>query len=298
MRTFRRLAGESAPLYPGIGLRLVDDFSGARPVPPVTGRLEQLDDSGVWRSSDARATYTPDGAIAFSNLLPATASDGPARRFRVVLDPHPYYDPAYRSRVNGHDLDGLEFVVHPFSIDQAPRESPSSGESDDDYRLLYPSVAYPFPSHVPVVRGVVRDLSSGDAIERAKVAYSNKEQVLTRAMGFALPVRWPPRPTKTVANAPGGTTRLQVERVDGYGTVPSVTIEAGGNTHVVAISNVDFNAREFDISPGVPALDTWNAGTVVRPDSFLIDIFYQTRHATYEVPLPDGFRASHEILLS
>ena len=135
---------------------------------------------------------------------------------------------------------------------------------------------------------------------RAQVSHSNKQDVLVGEQGFALPVRWPPRPTKIAIDAAMGDTFLVVEDVTGYGTVPRVEVTVNAVVHVLQISNVDpngMNGAQFTISPAVPGGGSWDTGIEVRPLAFLIDVVYATRNTAYEVALPGGFADSHEILL-
>ena len=297
---YRALSEERSPLYPAIGLRLIDDFTGGRPGEPVRVRLEEKADDGTWKPSSAEAVFTPEGVVSFHNLVPATEAGGAPKTFRAIVEPSRSYDPAYRRRVNGHDLDGLEFVVHPFGGGEPPTDSPRSAETDGDFQILYPSAAYAFPALVPVVRGTVRDLATGEVLVRAQVSNANKQSVLVSEKGFALPIRWPARPTRIAVDATAGDTTLVVEDVTSYGTVPRVELTVNSVTHVRDISNVDpngANGPEFTIAPAASGVDPWVAGTEVRPLAFQIDVIHGTRSASHEVALPDGFADSHEILL-
>ena len=99
-------------------------------------------------------------------------------RFRLVAR---LYRPFY-----GANSDGIEFDAFPYS----DIEPPSVFATHLTDVVLTPSPAYPFPTHVPVLRGVVVDLA-GDPVRDAVVSEGNRERVLTDERGeFALPLRW------------------------------------------------------------------------------------------------------------
>ncbi len=57
--------------------------------------------------------------------------------------------------------------------------------------ILVPATNYPFPSHVPVVRGVVVEAGSRTPVPDAVVSRAEQERVLSDERGaFALPLRW------------------------------------------------------------------------------------------------------------
>lgn len=180
MTSFVPLAGAMRQLITPIALRLRDDFSGDAPTGKVTLHLDVRDGS-TWREVDRQPVRTPSDVFAYPNLERHAMPIGlPARRYRVRIDAKFYR--ASHLRMN----DGIEFDAFPGNDDVPP----SAFATQVMTELLLPNVNYPFPTHVPVLRGVVTDVS-GDPVANVLVREGIRETVLTDERGqYALPLRW------------------------------------------------------------------------------------------------------------
>lgn len=176
---WRLVPEERRELYTPIGLRLVDDFQPGPPLGRVISRLEIEDGAGGWRATDIRAVTTPSGILTFPGLGRRRDPAGAPRRYRVILEPELYL-PAYRSTA-----ESVEFDAHPYDDANPPSASAALPQSV----FLYPAANYPFPPHVPVVRGRVED-AAGAPVPFADVSHAVVDRVITDSRGeFALPVR-------------------------------------------------------------------------------------------------------------
>jgi hypothetical protein len=176
------IVGEPRTLYSQIGLRLIDEFIGDRPPYRVAARLSYQDSAGEWHVLPTRAVRTPAGSVCFPGLgRSASFATAPIVRHRVQLISD-FYRPEYLRTV-----DALEFDIHPYNDDHAPAVLPATPQA----ALLLPSAAYPFATHLRVVRGSTRD-AGGGAIANVEVLAGASERVLSDERGvFALPLRWP-----------------------------------------------------------------------------------------------------------
>lgn len=182
MRIWRVLPGERSELYSPIGLRLLDEMTGGPPV----GRTEAFLDvreGADWRSTAIRAVRTPGGVVAYPGLERRADVTGPPRHYRVRITAE-LYRPLYLI-----SQDGIEFDAHPWNDTNPPA---NTAQEPQDVKLT-PAPNYPFPSHVPVLRGVVIDAFTLDPVADAEVFYVNLERVLSDERGeFALPLRFAP----------------------------------------------------------------------------------------------------------
>jgi hypothetical protein len=177
--TWRPLPEERRSLYGAIGLRLIDDITGAPPIGTVRAELE-LRDGGTWHPVERRVLVTPAGIVTCPGLERSArpAGAGP-RRYRVRVDADMYL-PLYRE-----SGDGVEFLAYPYNDDNPPQ---SFARAARDERLA-PSRGYPFPAHVRVLRGEVVD-AAGDPVEDAVVSEGAVDRTLTDELGlFALALR-------------------------------------------------------------------------------------------------------------
>ena len=181
MNLYRVLAGETAVLYSPVGLRLLDEFTGDAPLGPVRAFLDRRLAPGVWEPAALPAVTTPGGVITYPGLeRRRLAAGSPARRYRVRLEAD-FYRPFYR-RID----EGVEFDAFPYN-DTNPPQIISSMPRDE---LLVPASAYPFPTHVRVLRGAVVD-AAGAPVADVVVSQGGLERVLTDERGaYALPLRW------------------------------------------------------------------------------------------------------------
>jgi hypothetical protein len=176
------MALERRELTTPIALRLHDDFAGAGPVGKVTLILDAQDGAG-WRTVDRAPAITASGIYTYPNLERSAAPIGkPPRHYRVRIEAD-FYRPRYL-RID----DGIEFDAWPGNDDLLPATFATSVQQE----LLWPSVNYPFPTHVPVLRGRVTD-AGGNPVPNVVVHEGLRETVLTDERGqYALPLRWVP----------------------------------------------------------------------------------------------------------
>ena len=186
-RTWRVIDGARRKLYGQIGLRLIDELTGRGPLGRVSSNLFIENGAGGWRKTNIKPVLTSRGVLAFTRLeSPVSLVVGqPARRYRVQIEAE-FYRPFYRITANG-----IEFDVFPYNDDHAPQ---SLDPQQPMEVKLTPATNYPFPSHVPVIRGVAR--AAGAPVTDAEVSCSNVERVVTDERGnFSLPVRNKPNNT-------------------------------------------------------------------------------------------------------
>jgi hypothetical protein len=178
-----RIAGERRMLYSPVGLRLVDDLTGAAPVALVRAELDEQDAAGEWHETGIQAVRSFGDVLLYPGLgRSSAAATQPVRHYRVRLISDSYV-PDYFA-----DFDGIEFDVFPYDDDTPPLVTATH---PDDVFLL-PSTSYPFPGHIRVLRGMVTD-ALDNPVAFAEVTEGSRERVLTDTRGgFALPLRWPP----------------------------------------------------------------------------------------------------------
>ncbi len=216
---FRLLAGEAAMLYSPLGLRLVDEFTGKAPLGRVRALLDRRDDLGAWQETGRAAVMTLGGVLTYPGLERSRRAAGaPSRRYRVRLEAD-FYRAFYRSQ-----FDGREFDAFPFN-DTTPPSTPAAMPQDE---LLVPSSAYPFPTHVRVLRGAVVD-ASGAPVADVIVSQGGLERVLTDERGaFALPLRWAqegvPLPVDAIDQRTGRTGMKNVTLPQDLGSNQEITI--------------------------------------------------------------------------
>lgn len=176
------LPDDKLELYSQIGLRLIDEFTGSRPLYPVSADLEFQNVAGDWIPVERQPTVTPGGIISFPGLgRSAQVAIQPVLRHRVLLRSD-FYRAAYL-----RNSDGLEFDIHPYDDATPPAVIPTHPQTE----LLLPSASYGYPSHVRVVKGLVHDMA-GEPVANVEVKLGGSERVLTDERGaFALPLRWP-----------------------------------------------------------------------------------------------------------
>ena len=182
MTAWQAIPAERLMLYSPIGLRLVDDFTGRAPIGRVRVLLDRRDAAGGWEATDVQAVRTPSDVVTFPGLGRSAQAGAPPTRYRVRIEAT-YYRPDYLMTD-----DGIEFDVHPYDDSTPPAAFPMLPQG----LFLMPAPNYPYPNHVRVLRGEVRD-AANDPVANAEVTESVNERVLTDARGgFALPLRWPP----------------------------------------------------------------------------------------------------------
>jgi hypothetical protein len=203
-------AAERTKLYSPIGLRLLDDFTGATPLGRVEAYLDARDASGNWNATGVSAVKTPSGVVSYPGLeRHANVAGLPSRHYRVRLEAE-FYVPLYQ-----RNSDGIEFDAFPYNDDHPPATL-NVGTQD---AVLTPAPNYQIEGHIPVLRGVVVD-AANKPVTNALVTQGSKERVLTDSRGtFALPLRW------VAANTP-----VPVDAVDERtGRAGTLTIQLPGS---------------------------------------------------------------------
>jgi hypothetical protein len=177
------LPGEGSELYSPIGLRLIDELTGAAPIGWTRAALD-IKDGATWRETDIACARTPGSVIAYPGLERRAEVVGvPPRRYRVRISTE-FYRPLYLLT-----QDGIEFDAPPYNDTNPP--SPIAMLPWDV--KLAPAPNYPFPAHVAVLRGIVIDAIAGMPVTDAEVMVLNLDRVLTGDDGlFALPLRFTP----------------------------------------------------------------------------------------------------------
>ena len=173
--------GETTHLYSPVGLRLLDELTGAAPLGVVSAMLDILDPSGKWRPTDISEVRTPSAVVTYPGLgRCADVSIQQPQQYRVRLAAD-LYIPYYFGTA-----DAIPFTAYPYNDANPPAvvvNSPTDA-------LLVPAPNYPFAAHIPVLRGVVVDAAK-KKVPDVLVTQSNSERTLTDSRGtFALPLRW------------------------------------------------------------------------------------------------------------
>jgi hypothetical protein len=168
-------------LFSPVGLRLVDEMTGEAPLGGVEATLDILDPNGSWRETDIRNVRTPSGVVTYPGLERHGDLTGvPPRQYRVRLTAD-LYVPHYRAQ-----SDGIPFTAFAWNDTNPPQQIARAAIDT----LLLPAPNYPFPGHVPVLRGVVIDAAK-IRVPDVSVTQSHKERAVTDCRGtFALPLRW------------------------------------------------------------------------------------------------------------
>jgi hypothetical protein len=161
-----------------IGLRPIDDLTGASPIGNVACSLFLEDTPGHWRPTEVRPTRNASGMVIFPGLGRIREVDGtPPRHYRAVIAAE-FYRPFYAGT-----QDGIEFDVSPYNDDRPPAQAPQLIDL-----VLVPATNYPFAPHLRVLRGNVRN--SARPVASAEVSRGNTERTLSDERGeYALPLR-------------------------------------------------------------------------------------------------------------
>ena len=181
MTTWATIPDAVTHLYSPIGLRLVDDLTGAAPVGSVQATLDIRNADGGWQQTDIQDVRTLSGIVAYPGLeRHANVVGLPTRQYRIRLTAAVYL-PLYRAQSAG-----IQFDADPYNETNPPAHI--IGMTTDTF--LLPAPNYPFPTNVPVVRGLVVD-AANRPVPDVLVEHSHKECALSDAHGsFALALRW------------------------------------------------------------------------------------------------------------
>lgn len=172
MRTWRIQPGERSELFSPIGLRLLDQLTGERPIGRVDAFLD-VRDGTAWRPTGIQAVRTPGGVVAYPGLERRADVSGPARHYRVRITAD-FYRPVYPSS----PVEGFEFDAFPWNDTNPPR---STAQFAQDAKLT-PSPGYPFPSFIPVLRGRVVDAAKKPVTDAEVKFFEPPNQVLSRVL--------------------------------------------------------------------------------------------------------------------
>jgi hypothetical protein len=183
MTTWQLEPLERIRLFSPIGLQLVDDMTDGDPVGAVRATLDRQETANTWTTTKIKGVHTPAGIVAYPGLGRTSNPVGkPAVTYRVRLDAD-FYVPVYRATA-----DGIQFQAYPYNDANDPQQFATTATET----RLTPAPAYPFASHIPVLRGTVKD-GSGARVPDVLVFWGtapNQERCITAADGgFALPLR-------------------------------------------------------------------------------------------------------------
>jgi hypothetical protein len=235
----RSLPGERLELYSPIGLIPTDTFTGQSPLGKLRVFLDMRDDDGQWHETEMKEVRTPGGVIAYPGLgRTEDVAAAALRRYRVRLKAD-FYLPLY-AKTAGGTLDGIEFTGFPYSNATPPDNYPKQPSDFPDYLTavlkkvwLVPAPNYPFPDHVPVLRGGVVRASAGEPVTGAEVSWGNRETALTAEQGaFALPMR--------VTEKKHLTDPQKIDAIDlranQHGTISVIVPKAVGTNQTITVS--------------------------------------------------------------
>jgi hypothetical protein len=192
MTTWMISPAETTHLYSPVGLRLLDEVTGAAPLGVVSATLDILDPGGSWRPTDISDVRTPSAVVTYPGLgrcADVTVRQPQQYRVRLAADLYiPYYSGT---------SDGISFTAYPYNDANPPAVIVKIATDT----LLVPAPNYPFATHIPVLRGVVVDAAK-KPVPEVLVTQSNNERTLTDSRGtFALPLRWVQAKVATIIDA-------------------------------------------------------------------------------------------------
>lgn len=215
MTRFPVTSVEERRLYSPIGVRLVDDMTEGAPFGRIRSLLDVKDEQGVWQPTDVEAVITPGGIVAYPGLgfrVDAPAGSKTEYRYRVSAQ---FYLADYIHRPLPEPLprpfpEGIEFLAYAYNHATPLPDAHVTKETVD--LILVPAPNYPFLSHVPVLRGKVRNGTG--PVAGALVSDQVLSTVLTDERGeFALPLRNPKPKMKIDATHPE-TGQIKTEEIE------------------------------------------------------------------------------------
>ena len=221
MINLRHLPGEGTALYSPIGLRPIDEATGREPFGRLYARLDRSDGGAGWLPVDINTVTTPTGILTYPGLeRRRVVAAQPARQYRVSLTAE-FYRPLYRATT-----DGIVFNAFPYN-DTNPPQTITKLPQDV---ILIPMPNYPFPTHIPILHGLVTDLLTGEAVEDAMVIQGVTQRALTDERGaFALML------PRTPINAPVPVDAIN-HRNGRTGTITITLPHDLGQSHTITIS--------------------------------------------------------------
>ena len=229
MIEWRNLPGEQTELYSPVGLRPVDEITSVAPLGKVRVYLDIKDENGSWRITGIKPVITPGGVITFPGLgRRAEVTGQPPLRYRIRLDAE-LYRPLYPARTEGYEFDAF-----PYNDANPPKNIASDVLIT---ALLTPATNYPFPAHILVLRGNVRDSTDlmvanvfVSKVADVFVSDGTTERVLTDERGeFAFPLRW-------VKKSPSFPIVAEDRKSNRKGMITIKIPEDLGKNHTIVIS--------------------------------------------------------------
>lgn len=302
MRRTIDLPSEHSLLYSPIALLLQDEFTGQAPIERVTLKLQQFDDAtNQWLDTDIQPYSSAEGILSYPGLGRTHDVDVAPRRFQILIEAR-LYNPFYRRRDTGDA--GLEFEAFPYN-DQSPLELDQYAHGpnrQEDFRLLLPSIRYPFPTDVPVVRGEVVD-EDGNASPDTSVDFGLTGRSVTDAKGqFALPIRRLPTGTvmrQLAEDANQDEDTIVVGSLAGFAIGREIELERKRFTVV----DIDSESRTLTLNLRLP--QSFDSGTAVAirwpppplwpPQEIRLQTDAVSGEDLIEVERLEGFSAQREI---
>jgi hypothetical protein len=180
MTTWMLEPQERTRLFSPVGLHLVDDMTNDEPVGAIRVLLDLQGPAATWIPTKIASVRTLGGVVAYPGLGRTSSPLGkPPVNYRIRLDAD-YYVPVYRATT-----DGIPFQAFPYNDTNDPSQF---AKISQDVRLT-PAPTYPFPSHIPVLRGTVKDASNNPVPDVLVFWLGNERTITTADGGFALPLR-------------------------------------------------------------------------------------------------------------
>jgi hypothetical protein len=174
------IPGTATRTWSPIGLQLVDDFTKQPPRGAIVARLDERVDT-TFAETAVAAVVTSSSVVAYPGLGRRTRVAGaPPRTYRVRVDAA-LYRPFYRA-----SSDGIVFDAPAWNdVEPVALPLPTFGQL-----ILLPAFHYPYPLHVPVIRGEVIDAQTRPVADALVIDQLFGERALTDERGaFALPLR-------------------------------------------------------------------------------------------------------------
>jgi len=207
-------------VFSPLGLSLLDDFTGERPIGFVnpTLQVETAPASGVWVATGVRGLFTNSGILAYPNLGRRGRVPSPPetlKNYRVLVTAQ-YYNPLYPG---GPGSLGVIFSVTPY-------------DDDSDFTMLVPTMVtltllpkanYPYAGDASFLVGQAQRVS-GDAVPALVTAVEPFDGTIDR------------RQTRVLADQ-GGTFRLPLRWGDpSASTTVTATDPASGKSGQISLS--------------------------------------------------------------
>jgi len=187
---FAPIPGAAMRTRSPFGFQLIDDVTGDQPLGEIAAYLDMLV-GATWVATDLRGVITSCAVLAYPGLgRQREIALQPPKSYRVRVDAA-LYRPFYRATSTG-----IVVSVPPYN-DAEPIGTfvPTFGQL-----ILLPSCPYPYPAHIPVLRGEVVDSLARPVADALVSDQLFGERTLTDERGaFSLPLRQlPPTTADTI----------------------------------------------------------------------------------------------------